>query len=87
MNQDDILEHPLFSDHVPPDLNNAHSGFLALAHISSSSEELEVGPVRKRNKNKRPKKKSTPYDKEVKELTFVTSNWRPIAKSKSPSKD
>lgn len=83
----DILTHPLFNDNVPVDLVKAHPALLALAHLSSSSEDedqiMTSGPIRRRTARDRKKKsKSTPYEREMKELTFVYSNWKPMKDDK-----
>ena len=93
---DDIMNHPLFSD-APADLSEGHPAFMALAHLSSSSSsEDETVNEKKRLKDihsrtrktiAKPKKlqrtaKKTPFDKKMKELDFVTRNWKPHQNNK-----
>ena len=95
MNDDDILDHPLFQDHVPAELNGAHPAYMALAHLSSSSsgEDHDAGALKKvthaklRKTITKPNKtkknpRSSAVDKQLKELDFVCRNWKPLAKSK-----
>ena len=82
--EDDIMDHPLFQDAVPSDLSQAHTAYRALAHLSSSSSgENDDEPKRPQRVKKtiaKPKRKpkSSAIDKKMKEMEFVTRNWKPL---------
>ena len=80
---DDIMEHPLFRDTVPSDLSQAHPAYRALAHLSSSSSGEDDEPkitqrVKKTIAKPKRKPKSSAIDKKIKEMEFVTRNWKPL---------